>query len=190
MTLASVRVAVVEDDRELLPVLARILASAGYDAKTFESGDEFLRSRRPGSFDAVVTDLRMEGASGLDVLEACRSESDPPAVLLVTGFASIRTAVEAMRLGAFDYLAKPVDPKELLHRLGQALEGRRLKRAVDALSGEVRRHQDLAPPIGDSAVMRGFLARARKAASSPAVLILGETGTGKDVIARHIQAAG
>lgn len=171
-------------------MLARILASAGYDPKTFASGDEFLRSRGPGSFDAVVTDLRMEGASGLDVLEACRSESDSPAVLLVTGFASIRTAVEAMRLGAFDYLTKPVDPKELLHRLDQALEGRRLKRAVNALSGEVRRHHGLASPIGDSAVMRGFLARASEAASSSAILIFGETGTGKDVIARQIQATG
>jgi DNA-binding NtrC family response regulator len=191
MTSGPVRVALVEDDRDVRPVLMRILTSAGYEPELFESGDDFLRSRGPGSFDVVVTDFQMEGASGLDVLKACRAESDPPEVLLVTGFASIRNAVEAMRLGAFDYLAKPVDPKELLHRVNQALEARRLKREVDALSGEVRRHHGLAAPIGDSAVMREFLARARKAAaSSSTVLILGETGTGKDVIARHIQSTG
>ena len=191
MTSTSVRVALIEDDRDVRPVLTRILTSEGYEPEIFESGDDFLRSRGPGSFDVVVTDFQMEGASGLDILKACRAESDPPEVLLVTGFASIRNAVEAMRLGAFDYLAKPVDPKELLHRVNQALEARRLKREVDALSGEVRRRHGLAPPIGDSAVMREFLARARKAAaSSSTVLVLGETGTGKDVIARHIQTTG
>jgi len=185
------RIALIEDDAELRPVLTRILQSSGYDPEVFASGDEFLREKGPRAFDVVVTDFQMEGASGLDVLKACRSEEDPPEVLLVTGFASIRSAVEAMRLGAFDYLAKPADPKELLHRVAFALETRRLKRAVDALSGEVRRRQGLAPPIANSPPMRECLARARKAAaSSSTVLILGETGTGKDVIARYIQSTG
>ncbi len=185
------RIALVEDDPQLWPVLSGILASAGYEPEIFESGDAFLSARNRGSFDVVVTDFQMEGASGIDVLKACRAEDDPPEVLLLTGFASVRNAVEAMRLGAFDYLAKPADPKELLHRVGQALEERRLKREVHALSGEVRRRHGLAPPIGASAVMRDFLARASKAAaSSSTVLILGETGTGKDVIARYIQSTG
>jgi DNA-binding NtrC family response regulator len=185
------RIALIEDDAELRPVLTRILQSEGYDPEVFASGDEFLREKGPRAFDVVVTDFQMEGASGLDVLKACRSEEDPPEVLLVTGFGSIRSAVEAMRLGAFDYLAKPTDPKELLHRVAFALETRRLKRAVDALSGEVRRRQGLAPPIANSPLMRDCLARARKAAaSSSTVLILGETGTGKDVIARYIQSTG
>ncbi len=188
---AHTRIALIEDDPEVRPILDRILRSEGYDPEAYESGDEFLRGRGPKAFDVVVTDFQMTGASGLDVLKACRAEQDPPEVLLVTGFASIRNAVESMRMGAFDYLAKPVDPKELLHRIGQALEARRLKHAVDALSGEVRRRHGLAPPIGNSLVMRDFLARARKAAaSSSTVLILGETGTGKDVIARHIQSTG
>jgi DNA-binding NtrC family response regulator len=188
---AQGRIALIEDDGDVRPILTRILHSEGYEPEVFESGDEFLRNRGPRSFDVVVTDFQMSGASGMDVLKACRSEEDPPEVLLVTGFASIRNAVEAMRLGAFDYLPKPVDAKELLHRVAQALEARRLKREVDALSGEVRRRHGLAPPIGESPVMRDFLVRARKvAASSSTVLILGETGTGKDVIARHIQSTG
>ena len=188
---APARIAVVEDDPAIRALFETILRSAGHFPQAFSSGDEFL-ARSPGlPFDVVITDFQMDGASGLDVLRACRADPDCPEVLLVTGFASIRNAVEAMRLGAFDYLAKPAEPKELLHRVAQALETRRLKRAVDALSGEVRRHHAVAPPIAESPKMRDFLARALRAAeTSSTVLILGETGTGKDVIARHIQAAG
>jgi DNA-binding NtrC family response regulator len=186
-----VRIALVDDDPEVRALLVRVLESAEYRPEVFESGDAFLEARNAGSFDVVVTDFQMDGATGLDVLRACRAEPDTPEVLLVTGFASVRSAVEAMRLGAFEYLAKPVDGKELLHRVAQALESRRLKREVAALSGEVRRRHGLAPPIGESRVFRGFLARARRAAeTSSTVLILGETGTGKDVIARLIQSSG
>jgi two-component system response regulator HydG len=188
---SSTRIALIEDDADLRPVLTRILRSEGYEPEVFESGDRFLSERGSQAFDVVVTDFQMEGASGIDVLKACLAEENGPNVLLVTGFASIRNAVEAIRLGAFDYLAKPVDAKELLHRVGQALEARRLKSAVDALSGEVRRRHGLAPPIGNSPIMHDFLSRAHKAAaSSSTVLILGETGTGKDVIARYIQSMG
>jgi len=185
------RIAVVEDDPEIRTLFETILRSAGHFPRAFSSGDEFLARSSGAPFDVVITDFQMEGASGMDVLKACRADPDAPEVLLVTGHASIRNAVEAMRLGAFDYLAKPAEPKELLHRVAQALETRRLKRAVDALAGEVRRHHAVSPPVADSPRMREFLARAFRAAeTSSTVLILGETGTGKDVIARHIQAAG
>jgi DNA-binding NtrC family response regulator len=188
---APARIAVVEDDPEIRTLFETILRSAGHFPRAFSSGDEFLARSGGASFDVVITDFQMEGASGMDVLKACRADPDAPEVLLVTGHASIRNAVEAMRLGAFDYLAKPAEPKELLHRVAQALETRRLKQAVDALAGEVRRHHAISPPVGESPRMREFLARAFRAAeTSSTVLILGETGTGKDVIARHIQAAG
>jgi two-component system response regulator HydG len=190
-TSLTARIAVVEDDPQVRPVLGGILRTAGHTVEVFSSGDDFLRSGGPGSFDVVVTDFQMEGASGMDVLKACRAEDEPADVLLVTGFGSIRNAVEAIRLGALDYLTKPVDAPELLHRVAQAIEARQLKKEVHALSGEVRRRHGLAPPIGDSAALREFLSRAEKAAAtSSTVLILGETGTGKDVIARYIQASG
>ena len=185
------RVALVEDDPSVRSILVRMLEAADHHPAVFESGDAFLNSGESGSFDVVLTDFQMAGATGLDVLKACRAEPDPPEVLLVTGFGSIQNAVEAMKMGAFDYLSKPVQSKELLHRVDLALEARRLRKEVSALSGEVRRRQGTALPIGNSRVMREFLARARKAAeTSSTVLILGETGTGKDVIARVIQSSG
>jgi len=185
------RVALIEDDPEIRRLLERILQPADLELSLFASGSEFLEASGPSRFDIVVTDLEMPGASGIDVLKACRAEPEPAEVLLVTGHGTIRNAVEAMRLGAFDYLAKPADPEELRHRVRQAAETRRMKREIGALGAEVRRRHGLAPPIADSPAMREFLTHARKAAaSSSTVLILGETGTGKDVIARHIQSTG
>jgi DNA-binding NtrC family response regulator len=182
-----VRIALIEDDAQLRRFLSRVLTSAGYEPEVFESGTEFLSADGPDCFDIVVTDLQMEGASGFDVLKACRAASDPAEVILVTGFASIRTAVEAMGLGAFDYLAKPVDSKELLHRVAQAIEGKRLKWQLDALSGEERRRHGTAAPVAESPAMRDFLGLARRAAASNStVLLLGETGTGKDIAARYV----
>jgi DNA-binding NtrC family response regulator len=186
-----VRIALIEDDEPLRRFLLRVLASAGNEPEVFASGTEFLAADGPESFDIVVTDLQMEGATGLDVLKACRATSDPAEVILVTGSASIRSAVEAMGLGAFDYLAKPVGSKELLHRLTQAVERKRVKWQLDALSGEQRRRHGTAAPIAESGAMRDFLALARKAAASTStVLLLGETGTGKDIMARYIASNG
>ena len=142
---APARIAVVEDDPEIRTLFETILRSAGHFPRAFSSGDEFLARGAGAPFDVVITDFQMEGASGIDVLKACRADPDSPRSCCVTGYASIRHAVEAMRLGAFDYLAKPAEPKELLHRVAQALETRRLKRAVDALTGEVRRHHAVSP---------------------------------------------
>jgi DNA-binding NtrC family response regulator len=157
----------------------------------FEATEDFVASESASSFDLVITEFPAEGSGGSNVLKACRAEADPPAVLLVTAPASVAAALDAVRQGAFDFIRKPADAGELVHRVSAALEARRIERDLRALSGEVRRRHGLAPPIGESAVMQDFLARARKAAaSSSTVLILGETGIGKDVIARYIQSTG
>jgi DNA-binding NtrC family response regulator len=168
-----------------------MLSRGGYPPEVFESAEDFLGSESASNFEVVVTDFPMEGTEAADVLKACRAVPDPPAVLLLAGQGSVAAALEATRLGAFDYISKPVDPRELVHRIGIALELRKLKRESRAFGGEVRRRHGLAPPIGESPIMQDFLARARKAAaSSSTVLILGETGIGKDVIARYIQSTG
>src|SRR6476659_8189193 len=184
-----IRIALIEDDAIVRRFLSIVLASAGYKPDVFDSGDAFLAADGPDSFDLVVTDLQMTGASGIDVLKACRAAPEPAEVILVTGFGSIRTAVEAMGLGAFDYLAKPVESDELLHRVAQAIENKRLTWQVQALSGESRRGDGLPAPIAESPAMRDFLALALRAAASPStVLLRGETGSGKEVVTRYIVA--
>ena len=186
-----VRLALIENEPELRASLTGMLSRAGYPPEVFESAEDFLGSESASSFELIVTEFPMEGTEGADILKACRAVPDPPSVLLVTMPASAGAALEAMRLGASDYVSKPVDPRELAHRIGLVLELRRVRRECRALSGEVRRRHGLAPPIGESPIMQDFLARARKAsASSSTVLILGETGIGKDVIARYIQSTG
>jgi len=186
-----VRLALIENESDLRSALTGMLSRGGYPPEVFESAEDFLGSESASNFEVVVTDFPMEGTEAADVLKACRAVPDPPAVLLLAGQSSVGAALEATRLGAFDYISKPVDPRELVHRIGLALEVRKLKRESRSFSGEVRRRHGLAPPIGESPIMQDFLARARKAASSSStVLILGETGIGKDVIARYIQSTG
>ena len=185
------RLALVETDPDLRPALAGMLTREGQQPEVFETAEDFLGSGPPYPFDLVLTEFPMEGNSESDILKACGSEPDPPAVLLLAPQSAAAGTLEAIRLGAFDFVRKPVDARELTLRVSQALEARRLAREVKALAGEVRRRHGLAPPIGESALMQDFLARARKAASSSStVLILGETGIGKDVIARYIQSTG
>ena len=186
-----VRLALIENESDLRGVLTGMLSRAGYPPEVFESAEDFLGSESASSFELVLTEFPMEGNEAAEVLKVCRAVPDPPAVLLLAGQGSVGGALEAIRAGAFDYVPKPVDPRELVHRVGLALDARRWKRDMRALVGEVRRRHGLAPPIGESPVMQDFLARARKAASSSStVLILGETGIGKDVIARYIQSTG
>jgi two-component system response regulator HydG len=186
-----VRLALIENESDLRATLTGMLSRAGYPPEVFESAEDFLGSESASNFDLVLTEFPMEGTEGADILKACRAVPDPPAVLLLVGQSSVPAALEATGLGALDYVAKPADPTEIAHRIGLALDLKRLKRENRALAGEVRRRHGLAPPIGESGVMQDFLARARKAAaSSSTVLILGETGIGKDVIARYIQATG
>jgi DNA-binding NtrC family response regulator len=182
------RIAVVEDDAGVRGLIVRVLAEPGNDLVAFSSGTAFLESDGAARFDVVVSDLKMDGASGLDVLRACRVAPHPPEVLLVTGHAEVRGAVEAMRLGALDYLAKPLDPSELRRRVEQAGLARRRRDESQALAADGARPPDL---VAESPAMRDLRARAERAAAiSAPVLILGETGTGKELIARHLHAAG
>src|SRR6476661_3784657 len=172
-----VRLALIETNTDLRAALTGMLSRASYSPEVFESAEDFLGSESVSTFDLVVTAYPMQGNEGAEVLRACRMLPDPPAVVLVTAPGAAAAALEGNPPGALDSVGKPVDPKELINRIGVALELRRLKRDARALAGEVRRRHGLAPPIGESPIMQDFLARARKAsASSATVLILGETG--------------
>src|SRR6266496_54986 len=113
-----VRLALIENESDLRGVLTGMLSRAGYPPEVFESAEDFLGSESASSFELVLTEFPMEGNEAAEVLKVCRAVPDPPAVLLLAGQGSVGGALEAIRSGAFDYVPKPVDPRELVHRVG------------------------------------------------------------------------
>jgi DNA-binding NtrC family response regulator len=181
----------VVDDKEMLrDSVATTLQRAGFSVLSAAEGDEALAliaQRRP---DAVVSDLKMPGLTGLELIERAHAIDEDLPIVLMTAFGTIQTAVEAMKLGAFDYLTKPFEGDELVIAVKRALESARLKRenAVLRLSAEARpggARTGAERIIGQSAAIRGIKERLRAlAASQGTVLISGESGTGKEVVAR------
>ncbi len=185
-------VLVVDDDREMADVVVDVLREAGYRALAANSGAEALALARQESPDVLVSDLRLSGLSGHQLqLELKRSAPNLP-VIIITAFGSIQTAVESMKLGAFDYITKPFSNDELLLVVARALENRSLRQEVRRLRGELARSYCLPSIIAANPRMVAVLEMLKQLADSPAsVLITGESGTGKDLLARalHFESA-
>src|SRR5262249_40113316 len=144
-----------------------------------QSGPAALQQMQTEQFDLLLTDLRMEPLDGITVLRRSQDLAPNMPVLLMTAYGSIESAVEAMRLGAVDYITKPFQPEELLIRVGRALDHRRLQREVGVWAGEFHERFGLEHVVGRSTVMRELMARvARVARTDVTVLITGESGTG------------
>jgi DNA-binding NtrC family response regulator len=184
------RFLVVEDNDTLRRGIARALAD-GFGAVDEEAtGDTAvvrLRDAANAPYDVIVTDLRLPGAGGLEVLEAARARDERSAVILMTAYGTIEAAVEAMRRGAFDFLQKPFDLEQLEVRVVKALEHGRLLREVTHLRAERAARFAPANIVGTSEALQSALALVRKVASSRATaLVTGETGTGKELVAGMI----
>ena len=183
------RILVIDDDSAVRESIERMLRSAGYTVHTAPSGEEGLILARGGSFDVILSDMRMPGLSGLDVLRKLREHRVDSVFMIMTGFGTVDTAVEAMKLGAVDFVQKPFFRDELLMRVRAAAERRQLARQVDLLERHIRVGGPLDALIGDSAPMVQVKELIRRAAPVPGtVLITGETGTGKELAARAIHA--
>jgi DNA-binding NtrC family response regulator len=182
---------VVDDDAAMRQLLASLFRDKGYPVEEAASADEALDRARDNEFDAVLSDIKMPGKTGIETVGELRRIRPETPVVLMTAFGSIDSAVEAMRAGAFDYITKPFEPEAVLLTVERALErraleeeNRRLRRAVDhtASFGEL---------IGQSAAMREVFALIRKvAAGRSSVLITGESGTGKEIVARTLHFHG
>src|SRR5436189_1631721 len=179
------RVLVVDDERSMRELLAIMLKQAGHEVTVADGGDAAIQALKSDTFDLVITDLRMRRVYGLAVLRAAQEHSPPTVVLVVPAFASTETAVEAMKLGAYDYLTKPFKLDEIKLTIANALERKRLQDENQALKRQLRRERGFESFIGKSRQMLDIFDTIRKAAESDStVLVTGESGTGKELVAR------
>jgi two-component system response regulator HydG len=188
------RVLIIDDNETMREGMAATVKRMGQEVVTAASGAEGLAKLRKQGADFVITDLKMEGVGGLEVAKTVKEVDPTCPVLIVTAFGSVETAVEAMRLGAMDFLQKPFAPEVLRLKVERALELRRetLGRAraeaeVEALRADAAAGYDFADIVGQSPAMRGVFQTIEKVAPPDLpVLIQGESGTGKELVARAI----
>jgi two-component system response regulator HydG len=181
------RILVIDDDDPVRDSTERMLRAAGYTVQSARTGEDGFALARGGAYDVILSDLRMPGLSGLDVLRELRAVRVDSAFIIMTGFGTVDTAVEAMKLGAVDFVQKPFFRDELLMRVRAAAERRQLTRQVGLLQRQMRPAGSLEALIGASDAMhkvRELIARAGGASGT--VLVTGETGTGKELAARAI----
>jgi len=181
------RILVVDDDAAAARLLTEVLTREGYEVTTALSVAEAVKALEDGErFDATLTDLRMPGASGLDLVGELRKRDPAAIVLVLTAFGNAQAAAEAIAKGAYDFVSKPVDLAELRLVLGRALERRQLERENRALKrgdGE----EETVRIVGQSPAIIDVMKQAARVAPTPAtVLVTGETGTGKERVARLI----
>jgi two-component system response regulator HydG len=186
---ATARVLVVDDQKNMRTTLALMLKGSGYHVDVAENGVQGRELGGTGAYDVVLTDLRMGESDGIEVLRAIKEAQPLTEVIVMTAYGTIESAVEAMRLGAFDYIQKPFSEEELLVKLTKAIETRKLQGEVQLLAHEFKERYHFGNIVGRSQAIRDIMGRIVKAAPTDAtVLITGESGTGKELIARAVHA--
>jgi DNA-binding NtrC family response regulator len=179
------RVLVVDDEERMATVAAMALARAGYECETCPGGEAALAAIEARGADVVVTDWRMPGMDGIELLRRLHAKRPALPVILITAHGSVPSAVTAMREGAFDYITKPFDNDELRALVGRALDLRRLERENRYLKQEVASRYAPDAMVAESARSKELIDLVRRVAQSKAtVLIQGESGTGKELVAR------
>jgi DNA-binding NtrC family response regulator len=177
------RILVVDDKENIVKLFARILGD-GYELTTAADGGRAISLVAAQPFDVVVTDLKMPGADGFEVLRAVKARSPETEVIMMTAYATVGDAVEAMKQGAYDYLQKPFDPDDASLVVARALERKRLKEQAATLRREVEGVHAFHNLLGKSARIREVYTLLEQASQIDiTVLLEGETGTGKELAA-------
>jgi DNA-binding NtrC family response regulator len=185
------RILVVEDDPGLLFTMTDALEGEGFAVTGADNGIEAIRRLLDGAFDVVVTDLRLPGKDGMEVLREARGKSPPPSVVVMTGYGSVESAVAAMKDGAEDYLTKPFPMDALLLLLGKILRLRSLEEENRDLKRRILDRSMFEDLVGTSKGMQGVFDLVSMVAETDAtVLVLGESGTGKELVARALHRRG
>ena len=183
----TARVLLVDDEPNQLVTIGRILRREGYEVSIAQNGEEALAQLRAAPADVVITDLNMPVLDGMSLLRGLEGLPSRPATVVLTGYGTIQSAVEAMKLGAADYLIKPCNPDELKLVIQRQLEVHALRREVETLRREVQRHQRFGALIGQSNAMQEVYRLIETVSRNKStVLLSGESGTGKELVARTL----
>ena len=181
------RILVVDDEMIVCESCKRILEEEGYEVETALSGNEAFEKMKENLFDIVITDLKMPGIDGMEVLRTFHKEYPDVFIIMITGFSTVETAVEAMKLGAFDYIPKPFTPDEVTIVVKKAIEKKSLMMENIYLRQELQEKYGFHNIVGKSKKMQEIYRIIAKVASTDStVLIYGQSGTGKELIARAI----
>ncbi len=185
--MASERILIVDDEDGMRRLLSRVLTREGYDTVAVGSGAEALRLVASERFDLVVTDIKMPEMDGLELLAELKEYEPSLLVIVITAYGTIENAVQALRSGAYDYIAKPFENDEIRLTVAKALERERLLAENRYLHAELEGRYDFSGIIGGSPAMQQVYEMVLSVAASNAnVLITGESGTGKELLARSI----
>jgi DNA-binding NtrC family response regulator len=181
------RILIVDDSQEILSNLSECLTESGYDVDTSTDGATGISMLESRFYDVILIDLRMPGVDGMEVLKHAKENSPDSLCIILTGYGTIKNAVEAIKSGAFDYLTKPVKLEEVLVTIKRALEHRNLKRENINLRDQLKKKYRFENIIGDSERMQKVFETIDKVADTDStILILGDSGTGKELVAKAI----
>ena len=178
---------IIDDEQTQLEVLTGYLKKKGYHILSAESGEEGIKLVKQLPVDIVLSDFKMPDKTGLEVLEEVRKINPEISFVIITAYSTVENAVKAMRLGAYDYLSKPVDLDELDLMIEKIIENKNLKSEIQNLKSQLQEKHKLTSIISHSPKMEEVLSMASRAAESNAsILITGENGTGKEVLAKAV----
>jgi two-component system response regulator AtoC len=181
------KILIIDDEDSLRHMLSILLKKEGYEVSMTGTAEEGLRAIEQGRFDLVLCDVRMKGVDGFEFLRRLRNFESPPTVIMMSAYGSVETAVQCMKMGAYDYISKPFNNDEIILTLRKVEERRELLAENRRLQNEVSRQQAPDTIAARNPKMRSILETAMKvAAYKTTVLITGESGTGKEVLARMI----
>ena len=189
MTSETGRILVVDDEFSVRDSLYHWFRKDGYSVTAVENATQALKALQDHDVDVALLDIKMPGMDGMELQEHIHRIDPRVAVIMITAFASVDTAVRALKQGAFDYVTKPIDPDELSHLVLRRLEQRRLREENEQLRETIDEMVSVDAIVGDSPPMRKVLELVEHVAKTDAtVLIRGESGTGKELVARAIHA--